>query len=189
MAAPLESESAGYLLPRHEGAWTIQDVLALPEDRTQRVELVDGALVVSPRGALLHQVLAFELGATLKAACPAGLRATAEIDVEMPAGNWLIPDFTVIRDVGFPAGLFPAEHVVLAGEVVSPSSRRRDRTLKRQLYAEARIPFYLVVDLGEEPVSAVLLELDGDGYREVVRSEAGKLLLDRPFPVTLELTV
>lgn len=57
MALPADYEhEAGHPAPwfqHHEGPWTLEEVLALPEDPSQRVELVDGALLVSrsARGA------------------------------------------------------------------------------------------------------------------------------------------
>ncbi|MEU0470146.1 hypothetical protein ABZ215_39635 [Amycolatopsis sp. NPDC006131] len=37
--------------------WTVEDVLDLPEDRGCRIELVDGALLVSPAPRSGHQRL------------------------------------------------------------------------------------------------------------------------------------
>ncbi|MFG1647248.1 hypothetical protein ACGFMK_43800 [Amycolatopsis sp. NPDC049252] len=43
----------------------------------------------------------------------------------------------------------------MAAEIVSPLTEARDRILKRALYAEALIPFYLLVEPGE-PDTATL---------------------------------
>jgi Uma2 family endonuclease len=76
----------------------------------------------------------------------------------------------------------------MAVEIISPSSRAYDRALKRQLYAEARVPFFLLVDPAGKPASAVCFELDGDEYRESACSDHGVLTLTRPFAVTVDLT-
>jgi hypothetical protein len=59
---------------------------------------------------------------------------------------------------------------------------------KRELYAEAGVAYYLVVDPKGSPTSAVLFELDDGRYREAARSEDGVLRLERPFPVVLDLS-
>lgn len=69
---------------------------------------------------------------------------------------------------------------MLVGEIASPSTRVYDRTTKSALYAEAGIPYLLMVDPDCQPTSAVCFELADDGYVECARSEDGFLRLDRP---------
>ena len=180
MAAPAE-----FLLPNHHGPWTLGDVLALPEDHSQRVELVDGMLIVSPLGNFRHQTLVADCFSALRAAAPSDCQATIELNVGLSGGRLLIPDFTVVERTGFAGLLFPVENVVLVGEVMSPSTRVNDLVLKRQLYAEAGVPFYLVVD---PKGGTFLLELHGSEYVEVAREADGVLVLDRPFQVTIRLS-
>ncbi|WP_433263595.1 Uma2 family endonuclease [Actinosynnema sp. CS-041913] len=179
---------ADYLLPRHSGSWTLDDVLALPEDNSQRVELIDGSLIVSPLGTSHHQALIGDAYAALRSACPPGHKATVELNVALPSGVLLIPDFTVTKRPDFKGLLFPVEDLVLVGEVASPSTRFKDYGVKRQRYAEAGVPYYLVVDPKHAEVTATLFELEAGEYVEAARSEAGVLKLDRPFPVTIELS-
>jgi Uma2 family endonuclease len=72
----------------------------------------------------------------------------------------------------------------LVVEILSPSTRRFDLTLKRQLYAEMGIPSYWIVDI-KEP-SVLVLEPGPPGeYAERMRltgAEVGQV--DHPFPVT-----
>jgi Uma2 family endonuclease len=172
----------------HDGPWTLEEVLALPDDRSQRVELVDGALLVSPLGTARHQRLVWWVCSALAAACPPALEALPGLNVGLSGGRMLIPDVTV-NHVGFDGLLLPVDDLVLAAEVLSPSTRLQDLTLKKRLYAEAGVPFYLVVDpKGAEPV-ATLHELDGIEYVEIARSEGRLLKLERPFPVTIELSL
>lgn len=79
--------------------------------------------------------------------------------------------------------------MVLVGEIASPSTRVYDRTTKTALYAEAGIPYLLMVDPGCQPPSAVCYELVEGRYVECARSEDGFLRLDRPFQVRLTLTL
>lgn len=180
MAAPAE-----FLLPNHDGPWTLDDVLALPEDHSQRIELVDGMLIVSPLGTVRHQRLVGRCFSALHAAATADFEATIELNVGLSNGRMLIPDFTVVKRTGFDGLLFPVEDLVLAGEVVSPSSRVNDLILKRELYAAAGVPYYLVID---PKGPAFLLELRGVEYVEIARDADGVLTLDRPFPVTIGLS-
>lgn len=71
---------------------------------------------------------------------------------------------------------------------MSPSSRTHDRVLRRKLYAEAGIPFYLLVDVQQDVVEIIGFELVRGKYREYARSDAGKLTLSVPFPVELDLS-
>lgn len=190
MALPADYEQdLGHPAPsfHHDGPWTLEEVLALPEDPSQRVELVDGALLVSPLGTGRHQMLVGDCYAALRAACPPDYEAMPGVNVGLSGGRMLIPDFTV-NSVGFRGLLLPVHDLLLAGEVLSPSTRLQDLTLKKRLYGEAGVPFYLVVDpRNGEPV-ATLFELDGVEYVESARSTGGVLKLRRPFPVTIELS-
>lgn len=185
MAAPAETAPDQYLLPRHVGPWSLDDVLSLPEDNSQRIELVDGMLLVSPLGSYRHQQLLGRAFGALVGACPETLEATVELNVLLSSGRLVIPDFTVVRprEAGV---MFPASDVVLVGEVFSPSTRLNDEGLKRSLYANAGIPYYLMVDPGTQVVEAVLLELQGEEYVEIARSVNRVLTIERPFPVTIK---
>jgi Uma2 family endonuclease len=188
MAAPIEHEHE-YLLPMHRGPWTLDDVLALPDDSEtgQRVELVDGGLLVSPIGSFHHQRLIGRMFRQLDGAAPRHLEATVELNVQLPHGQLLIPDFTVVRRIDFDGVLFPVADVVLVGEVISPTGRAQDKVLKRDLYAKAGVPFSLLIDPNAEPACATLLALDGDLYQEAAVSEGGVLDVTEPFPVHLDL--
>ncbi|MEV1114614.1 Uma2 family endonuclease [Actinosynnema sp. NPDC049800] len=171
----------------HDGPWTLNEVMALPEDSSQRVELVDGSLIMSPIGNLRHQRLLFRIATAFDAACPPGLEALPGLNLEISGTRMLIPDFTV-NVAGEEGLLLPAAHLVVAGEVLSPSNRVNDLVLKRKLYADAGIPFYLVVDPEGGDVTATMFELRAGEYVEAARSEGGVLKLERPFPVTIELS-
>ncbi|QQQ74978.1 Uma2 family endonuclease [Saccharothrix sp. 6-C] len=190
MALPADYEhDLGHPAPwfRHEGPWTLDDVLALPEDLSQRVELVDGALIVSPLGDLLHQSLVGDVYFGLRTACPPDYQVLPGFNLGLSPTRMLIPDFGVVVR-GRTGLVLPVEDLVLAGEVLSPSTRQQDLTLKRDLYAVGGVPFYLLVDpAGREPV-ATMSELEAGKYVETARSEGGYLKLERPFPVTIELS-
>lgn len=174
-------------LSNSAGPWTVDSLLALPEDHSHRVELVDGVILVSPLGTVRHQRLLFRAAKALDSACPPDMEATTGLNVQLSGSRLLIPDFTVNRP-GEDGLVLPVEDLVLAGEVLSPSTKFVDLTTKRRLYAEAGVPFYLVVDPAEAEVTATLFELEAGEYTEVARSEGGAIKLPRPFPVTIELS-
>src|SRR5664280_927897 len=56
-----------------DGAWTVEDLAALPDDGL-RYELIDGALLVTPPPGPRHQIAAYQLAKVLEAALPPHLR-------------------------------------------------------------------------------------------------------------------
>jgi len=182
VAAPAEPD---YLVPKHDDPWTVEDVLGLPEDHGSRIELVDGGLLVSPAPKSGHQRLLQRLQVGLVSALPDGTELLPGVNVRLAGQRLLIPDFAIVTTPGLDVIYYQAQDLLLVAEIVSPSSRMLDRVLKRQLYAEAAVPFYLVVDPAGP---AVLFELTDGEYRESARSEGGKLAFTRPFIATLDLT-
>jgi Uma2 family endonuclease len=82
--------------------------------------------------------------------------------------------------------MFAPDDVLLAVEVVSPSTKARDRATKVQAYAEAGIPAYWRAELDEGPTLHVY-ELDGEVYRGPSAHKAGTIAsLETPFPVAFD---
>ncbi|MFJ7416943.1 hypothetical protein ACIQWZ_40080 [Streptomyces sp. NPDC098077] len=73
----------------HAGLWALTDVLALPEDPAQRVELVGGQLMMSPAPGLPHQRASHRLHNLLEQ-----VATTAAADVEV--FNIIVPDGLLI---------------------------------------------------------------------------------------------
>jgi Uma2 family endonuclease len=181
MAAPAES------FPQHPAPWTVDELLSLPEDNGQRLELVDGAVIVSPAPARHHQRLLRRLVVQLVAAVPPELDVELGINVVLGEKRLLIPDLAVTTTPGARGVYAVGSEVMIAVEITSPSSRTYDRVLKRQLYADAGVPYYLVVDASSEVPVVVLYSLTDGGYVEAARSHDGMLKMDSPFEATLEL--
>jgi Uma2 family endonuclease len=173
----------------HFGPWTEEEFLALDES-TNRIELVDGGLWVSPSPSMPHQGISFLMHTALRrAAQAAGLRIFDAVNVRLEPGRILIPDLTIV-DQSAPLSTYAeAVDVVLVVEILSPSSQTMDRITKRYAYAAAKIGWYLLVepDLSTyEGVTLRLFQLNGNEYVEAAVAKHGETLVsDEPFPIEL----
>src|SRR6185369_14189119 len=134
MAAPTEP-GAEFSIPVRPEGWTVDEVLALPEEysSTQRIELVDGALVVSPWPRLEHQRLVGVLLGQLVAAAGPGYEVFpgANLVLGNRGDRLVIPDLVVTDEPGLRGVSLTEKQVVLVAEIVSPSTKVQDRILKR----------------------------------------------------------
>ncbi|HXT18250.1 MAG TPA: Uma2 family endonuclease [Gemmatimonadaceae bacterium] len=115
----------------------------------ERWELVDGEVLVTPSPHWVHQGLVarlFELLAPYVRQNSLGHTFFSPLDVKFEPGLVLQPDVLVV-----PAGELRTRQdvirkLLLAVEVVSPSSARHDRVTKRPKYQRNRVPEYRVLD-------------------------------------------
>jgi Uma2 family endonuclease len=136
--------------------WTTADVRALQqEDRAwPRYELLDGELLVTPAPRGLHQAAVVEIVRLLDDyLMPRGFAVTltSPSDIELREGTIMQPDVFVV-----PCGIAPAGRaatwadvsaLVLAVEILSPSTVERDRLAKREFYLANQVEEYWVVDV------------------------------------------
>ncbi|MFD4143026.1 Uma2 family endonuclease [Streptomyces sp. NPDC058572] len=173
----------------HLGPWTLDDVLALPEDVHHRIELVGGSLVMSPSPGVPHQRASQRLAALLaEAVDAAGLRLEVleAVNVVVPDGM-LIPDISVVdADAAAEAGLsIDAHDVLVAIEIASPSTRVTDRKMKPALYAAAGIAYYWRLEL--DPAPRLYLGVrDGVGYRDQLVQAGQTTRVTEPFPFDID---
>ncbi|MFD2473895.1 Uma2 family endonuclease [Amycolatopsis silviterrae] len=165
----------------------LAEVLALPNEQLlgTRIEGVDGSLVLGPAPAALHQRWLQRLQLSMAAALPKGTELLPGVNVRCGESRLLIPDFVVVTCPDVATTWYPASEVLLAAEIESPSTRVQDRIFKKALYAEALIPYYLLVDPEQEAATVYALA-DGD-YLPHTKSEDGVLTLAEPFSAELNL--
>ncbi|HEY0806109.1 MAG TPA: Uma2 family endonuclease, partial [Pseudonocardiaceae bacterium] len=132
----------------HPDALTAADYDALPEEICRRIEIVDGAILLSPSPRRSHQNVAYGFTSALKAAVDVGLAVAIDVDLrlqDVPLLNRR-PD-VVVYDASLPddAVLRP-QHCVLVVEVMSPGSVTTDRVDKPGEYAAAGIEHFWRVE-------------------------------------------
>jgi Uma2 family endonuclease len=159
----------------HRGdLWTEQEFLALPIDDTERVELMDWKLHVSPLGDNEHQRFGQRLAREFERLLPDHIDAYHEANVRLGPGRIVIPDgvVTVKLDKWL---VVEASDVLLVAEVVSPSGVKRDKVAKPELCATAKIPWYLLVER-EPKLKLTLLRLQDGAYAEHATAGEGEVL-------------
>jgi Uma2 family endonuclease len=170
-----------------QGSWTYEDYRRLPDDGN-RYEVIRGSLYVTAAPYLKHQFsvaeLSFRLGGFVREN-RLGRVLWAPIDVRLPAGiaSPVQPDIVFFRteneprwDLGYFEGVPD-----LVVEVLSPSTRSRDRRIKLAAYQDAGIPEYWMVDPDARTVAAYVLTA-GRGYSELCRGGLGETVRSAVLP-------
>lgn len=139
-------------MPATQRRWTAQEVRQLVAEsplQTPRYELVDGELLVTPSPVIPHQravaLLWKALDDYLKRN-PVGEAYFSPSDVELEPGTIVQPDVFVVppdEDRRILREL-PVRAVMIAAEVLSPSSGRHDRVTKRWLYSRHLLEYWIV---------------------------------------------
>jgi Uma2 family endonuclease len=168
--------------------WTVEMLATLPDDGN-RYEIIDGLLLVTPSPARLHQRAVWELMGFLRPylkevgnlealASPADIRSGPHTSVQ--------PDVFVVRlerdhrDHEWPE----VPSLLLAIEVISPSSARADRHQKRHLYQRERVPEYWVVDLDSRMIERWR---PADDRPEILTERLEWRPDEAPAPLTVDL--
>jgi len=134
-----------------ERYWTAEDVRALPEDGN-RYECIGGVLLVTPAPSFNHGYAVEFLRERLRDFVrqhSLGQLVAAPADVEIVARSMVQPDLFVARSVSGARIRATSDiaELVLAVEVLSPSTASRDREVKRRFYQRAGVAEYWIVDL------------------------------------------
>lgn len=168
--------------------WTADDMHLLEDfPDGYRYEASEGVLEVTPPPEDFHEDVADFLQMHLVPQALPDWRIRIQLSVRTSTG-WRIPDLAALRSGTRATRSYtrrPAD-IGLVVEVVSASSRRRDRVVKREEYADVGIPYYWLVE--QEPdLMIVAHELREGSYVEAARLTAGTAELPAPFPAVVDL--
>ena len=170
--------------PAAARSFTVDDLDRMPDDG-RRYELLDGALIVSPRPRMPHQEAATELVVQLRIACPAHLRVIPEPAVMLSRHTEFDPDIVVIHQDHI-NDTKVAKPPLLIVEVRSPSTALIDLNRKKTAYQKFGVPSYWIMDPDRDRSELTVFELDGPDYREVARVAGDTPFLARqPFEVEI----
>lgn len=130
--------------------WTAAQAIALPWDGN-RYEVLDGELFVTPAPTWRHQTAIEQLFPRLHAFVAArglGWAKLSPADIVFSDRRLVQPDIFVVpaRAGGAPSGWTDVTSLLLAVEVLSPSTARADRHRKRLIYQDQGVPEYWIID-------------------------------------------
>jgi Uma2 family endonuclease len=135
--------------------WTAADVRALMDESrpSPRYELLDGELLVTPAPDPLHQLIVAEMFALIKeyVDCEAiSIAFTSPADIELAPETIMQPDVFLVSADAFgdeaPMRWSQVKRLLLAVEVLSPSTMRQDRVDKRDHYLANGVEDYWIID-------------------------------------------
>jgi Uma2 family endonuclease len=168
--------------------YTFEDYLSIPEDRAHRYEIIDGELFVTPTPVPRHQQVVMNISrilSTLALEYRLGEVYGAPITVRLRDDRVTEPDVTFVRTgrlglVDERKGILGPPDLVV--EVLSPSNRDYDRTLKRKRYMASGVAELWIVDADEDT-----LDVWRPGMRnaEPARDFVSWRVGERTFEITL----
>jgi Uma2 family endonuclease len=172
--------------PLHPGVkLTYDDFVQFPDDG-KRHELIDGEHFVTPSPNIKHQTIALNLAGLMWSHLrqhPVGRVFAAPLDVVFSDFDVVEPDLLFVSRAR-QADVLTTQHVRgapdLVVEIGSPSTRKRDETIKRRLYERFGVTEYWVIDPDLDAIK--VYRLGAAGYER-----AAELFLERNDVLTSPL--
>lgn len=141
----------------HTLKFTYEDLKQIPEDDPLRHEIYDGVHVASPSPATRHQRVSKRMQHQLYTQIELTGRGEifySPMDVELGRYDVVEPDLFVVLRASH--RIIEESHIRgvpdLVVEILSPSTTKRDRGIKRERYEAAKVPEYWIVDPDERCV-------------------------------------
>jgi Uma2 family endonuclease len=157
-----------------------------------RVEIIDGAIVVSPAPSKSHNLIAKRLQRQIDKNIPEDWGTYTTLEGTVPVQKEVyIPDLVVMADSvleapGKRVSLGDAELVV---EITSRGNAKYDRQEKMRGYAKAGVPLYLLIDQWATggPTITLYGEPKGVVYRTLRAAKFGEeIYLPAPFAFVID---
>ena len=165
-------------LAKQARRWTYEEYYRLDND--QRYEIIEGNLLMAPAPDTWHQSWLGELHLLLHQHVKArqlGKIFVAPVDVVLDPENSVQPDLIFIASANLdlikPRAVFGTPDLVI--ELVSPSSVRRDRYDKKDLYARFGVKEYWIGDPANQSLEILTLK-DGRYELHCTAEISGKLI-------------
>ena len=161
---PLEVREPVYNRYERNGSYTVDDYRALPDE--QRVELIDGYFFDMYSPTFGHQSIGGEIYRQIAnyimergGSCRPFI---APVDVQLDCDNRTMvqPDVGIVCDPDKIKrfGIYGAPDFLV--EVISPSTKKRDFTLKLSKYMEAGVREYWILDFTQKRILVYYFESD-----------------------------
>jgi Uma2 family endonuclease len=158
-----------------------------PDDGLRR-ELHDGVVLVIPPPNDDHSWEVRAADRTLSATVPDDVYILRNVGVHVGLRRLYVPDLVVVyRDTAFHDYGYDPDGMLLAVEVVSPSSVTLDRITKPAVYAEQAIPFYWRIEAEPRLLCYRLDPATGDYLLDRELAPGEKAELTEPWPLTVDM--
>jgi Uma2 family endonuclease len=165
------------VLEKQAKRWTYEEYYRLDDD--QRHEIIDGNLLMAPSPDMWHQSWVGDLYTVVRNQVQRhklGKVFVAPFDVVLDSENTVQPDLIFVAtanlDIIKPRAIFGTPDLLV--ELISPSSVRRDRYDKKELYARFGVKEYWIGDPANKSLEILSLK-DGRYELHCAAEVQGKL--------------
>ena len=170
------------------GGFTAADLPRLIEAVDARFELLDGEVLMMAPATHWHDEVIDILKHALRRIAPQSLVVATEKGIDL--GRTVPePDVLAVSRAVVTSGslVFQPSDVHLAIEVVSPGTTTKDRTLRPAQYASADIKCFWRVENEDDAMVVYTFELLPEGGYAPTGVFRGRVKVDRPFPIDIDL--
>lgn len=167
---------------------TAADLSSEPNDGLRR-EVHDGVVLAFPPTSDEHSWKALAADRALSATAPDDVYILQNVGVHVGLRRLYVPDLVVVyRDTAFHDHGYDPGGVLLAVEIVSPSSVTLDRINKPAVYVEQSIPFYWRIEADPRLLCHHIAPATGSYVLDRELAPGEKAELTEPWPLTIDMT-